>query len=314
MVSDKIGDILYVIITIIIEGRINMTKKKKSLLIVLSVIIVICAALCAAFIPKVCHNHGNNVNTSNSETVTVPEKYNEYYERNHDFVGWIRIDGTKIDYPVVRGSDNSFYLSHNFDKEPEARGTIYMAYDCDPELKSKNTVIHGHNWLDDTVFSELAQYSDFDYYKKHPVIEFNTRTQMHKWKIVAVFITSADPAEDNDYVFNYVYPNMGGENFSKYSNELKKRTLFNTGVDYYMNDSFITLSTCTRDVDKDGKRADCRIAVVARMVRDNESEKVDISQAEINNNPKYPQIWYTNHNKDNPYIHDEQWYPYELED
>ena len=60
-----------------------MTKKKKSLLIVLSVIIVICAA----FIPKVCHNHGNNVNTSNSETVTVPEKYNEYYERNHDFVG-----------------------------------------------------------------------------------------------------------------------------------------------------------------------------------------------------------------------------------
>lgn len=289
-----------------------MDKKKKSLLIVLPVIIIICALALAIFITKSYHNNDVNVNTSNIEIVTVPEKYNEYYEKNNDFVGWIKIDGTTIDYPVVQCDDNEYYLTHNFEKENEARGCIYMAYDCDPELKSKNTVIHGHNWLDDTVFSELAQYNDFEYYKKHPVIEFNTRTQMHKWKIVSVFITSADPAEDNDYVFNYVYPNMGGENFNKYSNELKKRTLFNTGVNYYMNDSFITLSTCTRDVDTDEKRADCRIAIVARMVRPNESEYVDVSSATKNENPKYPQIWYTNNGLENPYANDEKWYPYEI--
>lgn len=290
-----------------------MPKKKKHILVVLSAVLTVCIGICAIVLPKVIGDSGA-VNAKKVGKVTVPEKYSEYYEKNNDFVGWIKIDDTSIDYPVVQGEDNDFYLTHNFDREPEARGTIYMAFDCDPELKSKNTVIHGHNWLDGTVFSELAQYSDFEYYKKHPVIEFNTRTQMHKWKIIAVFITSADPNEDNDYVFNYVYPNMGGENFIAYSNELKKRTLFYTDVDYYMNDKFLTLSTCTREVDKGDQRADCRIAIVARMVRENESEKVDVSEAHVNENPKYPQIWYKNNGRENPYIADEQWYPYELED
>lgn len=287
--------------------------KQKKMLTALSVALAVCIVLCAAVLPRIISN-SSAVNTGKGETYTVPKEYSEYYEKNNDFVGWIKIEDTRIDYPVVQGEDNDYYLTHNFDKEPEARGSIYMAFDCDPELKSKNTVIHGHNWLDDTVFSELARYSDFEYYKKHPVIEFNTRTQMHKWKIVSVFITSADPAEDNDYVFNYVYPNMGGENFEAYSNELRKRTLFDTGVDYNEDDAFLTLSTCTRDADKDGKRADCRIAVVARMVRENEGEKVDVSKAFINENPKFPQIWYKNNGQENPYINDEQWYPYEIED
>ena len=71
----------------------------------------------------------------------------------------------------------------NFDKEKESRGTIFMDYTSDPNLGYMNTVIHGHNWLDDTVFSELPQYSDMDYYREHPVIEYNTRSEMHKWKI-----------------------------------------------------------------------------------------------------------------------------------
>lgn len=222
----------------------------------------------------------------------MPAEYAEYYNKNNDFVGWIKIDGTEIDYPVVQGADNDYYLLHNFEKE--SRGTIFMAYDCDAELGSKNTVIHGHNWLDDSVFSPLVQYSDFEFYKKHPVIEFNTRNEMHKWKIIAVFITSADENEDNGYVFNYVYPNMGSENFKPYSEELKKRTLFDTGVDYNESDKFLTFSTCTREVDKGKKRADCRIVIVSRMVRENETAYVDTSKSIMNENPKYPQIWYNN--------------------
>lgn len=242
----------------------------------------------------------------------MPAEYAEYYNINNDFVGWIKIDGTEIDYPVVQGADNDCYLSHNFKKEKESRGTIFMAYDCDAELGSKNTVIHGHNWLDDSVFSPLVQYSDFEFYKEHPVIEFNTRNEMHKWKIIAVFITSADENEDNGYVFNYVYPNMGSENFKPYSEELKKRTLFDTGVDYNESDKFLTLSTCTREVDKGKKRADCRIVIVSRMVRENETAYVDTSKSIMNENPKYPQIWYDNKGLSNPYINDEKWYPFEI--
>lgn len=226
-------------------------------------------------------------------------------------MGWIKIDGTEIDYPVVQADDNDYYLNHNFDKEKESRGTIFMDYTSDPNLGYMNTVIHGHNWLDDTVFSELPQYSDIDYYREHPVIEYNTRTEMHKWKIFAVFITTASADEDNGYVFNYVYPDMGGINFDGYMAEINKRTLYYTGVDVNENDKILTLSTCTREVDTRSYRADCRIVILARMVRDGESEQVNTSAAYENENPKYPQIWYDLKNIENPYKNDEFWYPYD---
>lgn len=276
-----------------------MKKKKIAAIIAVALIICIAVGLFFAFKSKEQHETTiaaptGEITSANKKNLTVPAEYAEYYNINNDFVGWIKIDGTEIDYPVVQGADNDYYLSHNFKKEKESRGTIFMAYDCDAKLGSKNTVIHGHNWLDDSVFSPLVQYSDFEFYKKHPVIEFNTRNEMHKWKIIAVFITSADENEDNGYIFNYVYPNMGGENFKPYSEELKKRTLFDTGVDYNESDKFLTLSTCTREVDKGKKRADCRIVVVSRMVRENETAYVDTSKSIMNENPKYPQIWYNN--------------------
>lgn len=300
-----------------------MNKKKKSALLILSVVLVVIVAAGIAFAlysnknpssESVYNSPSESEVQSVSESTTVPEKYNEYYEKNNDFVGWIKIDGTPIDFPVVQCKNNQYYLSHDFYKNPEARGTIFMDYDSDKDLKYKNTVIHGHNWYDETVFSQLDAYGDIDYYKAHPVVEYNTRTELHKWKIISVFITSASESEDNGYIFNYVYPHMGGDNFSAYSSELKKRTLFDTGVDYNENDKFLTLSTCTRRVDKDNQRADCRLVIVSRMVRENESDYVDVSKAVENPNPKYPQIWYTNHSTENPYKSDKKWYPYLLEE
>lgn len=68
------------------------------------------------------------------ETASVPAEYQEYYNRNNDFVGWINIDGTEIDYPVVQADDNDYYLNHNFDREKESRGTVFMDYTSDPNL------------------------------------------------------------------------------------------------------------------------------------------------------------------------------------
>lgn len=245
------------------------------------------------------------------EKVTVPAEYAEYYAQNSDFVGWIKIDGTKVDYPVVQADNNSYYLNHNFEKEYEGRGSIYMDKDCSAETLDTNTVLYGHNWLDTTMFSQLVKYSDFDFYKEHPVIEFNTRFEMHKWKIFAVFITTASASEDNGYVFNYIYPYMGGVNYEGYMQELQKRSLYDTGVDVNEDDKLLTLSTCTREVDTDDHRADCRIVIVARMVRDGESASVDTSAARENRSPKYPQIWYDKYGLVNPYKDDPLWYPKE---
>lgn len=318
----------------------NKKKKKKIVIIssVIAVVLIICIGVGLYFVfnndtpefdepivnmeeiiaqttdePSESESAETENNNNDKKNTEYEEKdYNYYYSKNHDFVGWIKIDGTKISYPVVQTYDNEYYLTHNFYKKKEKRGTIFMAYDCDAELGSTNTVIHGHNWIDNSVFSQLVKYSDVKYYKNHPVIEYNTRNEMHKWKIVSIFITTATASEDNGYVFNYVYPNMGGANFDAYSSELKKRSLFDTGVDYNENDKFLTLSTCTREADKGKKRADCRIVIVARMVRPNESESVDTSKCKVNENPKYPQIWYDNKGKTNPYINDEKWYPIEI--
>lgn len=293
-----------------------MSKKRKAITAVIVIVVLVAAAAVAYYIYNAVNSETSlTTNTTaapaEGETTSVPAEYQEYYNRNNDFVGWIKIDGTEIDYPVVQADDNDYYLNHNFDKKKESRGTIFMDYTSDSNLGYMNTVIHGHNWLDDTVFSELPQYSDIDYYREHPVIEYNTRTEMHKWKIFAVFITTASADEDNGYVFNYVYPDMGGINFDGYMAEINKRTLYYTGVDVNENDKILTLSTCTREVDTRSYRADCRIVILARMVRDGESEQVNTSAAYENENPKYPQIWYDLKNIENPYKNDEFWYPYD---
>ena len=290
--------------------------KKKKVWISLLIILIAAAVAAGAYFVYTNYLKEEPEPQTQSETVsgeptTVPAKYQEYYNKNNDFVGWITIDGTNVVYPVVQADDNEYYLTHNFDKEYESRGTIFMDYLSDPDLGYTNTVIHGHNWLDDTVFSELPQYSDIDYYREHPVIEYNTRTQMHKWKIFAVFITTASADEDNGYVFNYVYPDMGGINFDGYMAEVDKRTIYYTGVDVNSSDKFLTLSTCTREVDTRNYRADCRIVILARMVRDGESASVDTSAAYENSSPKYPQIWYDLKQRENPYRNDEFWYPYD---
>lgn len=248
------------------------------------------------------------------EPLTVPTEYEEYYQKNNDFVGWIKIDGTHIDNPVLYSGNNSYYLEHNFEKEYYKQGSIFMDMDSSPMLEYTNTVLHGHNWLNTTTnFSELPQYSDIEFYREHPIIEFNTRTEMHKWKIFAVIITSADPKEDNGYVFNYLYPKMYGQNFEGFMSEINKRTIFRTGIDVNESDKILTLSTCTREADKGKIWSDCRIVIFSRMVREGESAYVNTSLSVKNENPKYPQIWYDNKGLVNPYINDEKWYPIEKE-
>ena len=256
------------------------------------------------------------------EKTTVPEstvitekksKYQSYIDKNSDFVGYIRIDGTAVDYPVVQGDDDVFYLTHNFEKQPEERGAIYMSSECDSSLKDFNTVLYGHNWLDTTMFSEVTKYESIDFYKEHPVINFDTAYDDMQWKIFAVFITNADENEDDGYIFNYIYPHLSGDNFSGYISEVNKRTLYKTGVDVNSSDKILTLSTCSRKMDTSDRRADARIVVAARLLRNGESAVVDTSKAEINPNPKYPQRYCDTMGIQNVYANDEKWYPVEIE-
>lgn len=285
---------------------------KKFVKIIIPIfIIVLCAVTAVHF--GVFNKEQETTAAESAVSTEKKSKYQSYIDKNSDFVGYIKIDGTAVDYPVVQCNDDAFYLTHNFDKQPEERGAIYMSSECDSSLRDFNTVLYGHNWLDTTMFSEVTKYENIDFYKEYPVIHFDTAYSDLQWKIFAVFITNADENEDDGYIFNYIYPHLGGENFSGYISEVNKRTLYKTGVDVNSSDKILTLSTCSRKMDIAGYRADARIVVAARLVRDGESSAVDTSKAEINPNPKYPQRYCDNMGIQNVYSNDEKWYPFENE-
>lgn len=288
---------------------------KKAFMILLSVILISAVIVGAViFYNSQIKSDVPAATTATSDSTEQKiSKYQSYIEQNSDFVGYIKIEGTQIDYPVVQCGDNEYYLTHNFKKEDEARGAIYMNTECSASPLDFNTVLYGHNWLDKTMFSQLVKYSDIDFYREHPVINFDTAYDDMQWKIYAVFITNADESEDNGYIFNYVYPHLDGENFNGYINEVNKRTLYKTDVDINSNDKILTLSTCSREMDTNNYRADARIVIVARLVRDGESTEVDTSPAALNPNPKYPQKYCDILKIQNNYTNDEYWYPVENE-
>ena len=261
----------------------------------------------------------NNTTANNAENEDdiVPD-YSPLVEQNRDLVGWIKVPNTEINHPVVQYVDNDYYLDHSFEKKYNYRGAIFMDYRNDAVNLDSNTIIYGHNAYDTTMFSELVQYEDIEFYKKSPVIEFNTIEANYKWKIYGVFITNATASEDNDYIFNYIYPYMDGENFDGFIEEVNKRRLYTTDVDITDDDKMLVLSTCVRALDltnKYGKttyRANARLVVLARMVRDGESVEVNVDNSRVNENPKYPQLWYDKHGLKNPYKNDKKWYPQEV--
>ncbi len=253
-----------------------------------------------------------------SDETSAPD-FSEVIAKNSDFVGWLKVPNTSINHPVVQTDDNDYYLNRNFDKEVDRRGAIYMDYRNNPVDLDANTIIYGHNCYDTTMFSQLTEYEDIEFYKKTPVFEYSTTERTYKFKIYAVFITNAKESEDNGYVFYYNTPDIDTNNFEGFIEEVNKRRLYVTDVDINENDKIMILSTCVRALDlydrlgRTTYRADARIAILARAVRDGESETVNTEKAYVNENPKYPQLWYDKHGLDNPYKNDKGWSPGEAE-
>ena len=170
--------------------------------------------------------------------------------------------------------------------------------------QDRNSIIYGHSTRSsDKIFSKLFDYRTTRGFINNPIIEFNTIYHDYKWKVYAVFITNATTAEDNGYFFNYVWTNISEASFGQYIAELDSRKLYTTGVDIKPTDKILTLSTCLYEFDN------ARLVVVARMVRDGESEEVDTSLVKTNPNPRYPQAWYDKDKKQNPYKNANRWYP-----
>ena len=149
----------------------------------------------------------------------------------------------------------------------------------------KNTVIYGHHMADGQMFADLMKYSDVEFYKKRPIISYDTTRGKGKWKIISIFKTNTLPEQGE--VFIYIVSKFkDDDSFFEYVNEVKKRSLLNIPVDVQKNDKLITLSTCSSEFEG------FRTVVVARKVRSGESEYVDTNLATKADNPLMPKCWY----------------------
>lgn len=208
---------------------------------------------------------------------TINEEYAALYEANNDFIGWINIPGTNVDYPVMQGEDNEYYLHKDFDGNDLFAGTIFTDYEgvFGPNEMPNNTIIYGHNMLYKFQFSALSNYSrDIEFLKMSPVIEFNTLYQKNKYKIFAVMRlnTTSEYGDVFTYTDNVYFKSKSA--FYNYILESMDRSIYETGVDVQYGDELLTLSTC----DETTGLKDLRIVIVARKVRDSESPEVDSSK------------------------------------
>jgi len=192
-------------------------------------------------------------------TSPILPEYQDAYEQNDDLIGWIRIDGTVIDYPVVqRMEDEDFYLNHNFDGESSKHGCIYLRSKFNPFKPSDNVVIYGHYKQDGTMFHDLHGYYRESFWKEHQFIEFDTIYEHHTYQILAVFKVNVD---DKGFFPYHKFNNAEtAEEFNNYVNTVKSMSFYDTGVNAEYGDKLITLSTCEYTL------SDGRLVVVAKRV------------------------------------------------
>lgn len=216
---------------------------------------------------------------------------------NSDIKGWIKIDNTPINYPVLQSAqtDSTYYLHRNYKKNSSSFGSIFLDSLCDISKPSKNLILYGHNMRDGSMFGNLLKYNNLDFYKERPVIMFDTLEEQGDWKIISVFKTNT--LEEQGELFNYLMIGFSSDkDFLDFVYNVKIRSLIETPVDIGKNDRLITLSTCSYELN------DFRTVVVARKVRAGESTAVDVNSARMNENPLMPDGYYTRYGGKAPVV------------
>lgn len=192
---------------------------------------------------------------------TFKTKYSELLETNPDMIGWITIEGTKLDYPVMQTKDDEeFYLRKDFYKNYDYRGTIFVNKEACFNEPNDNMIIYGHNMDDLTMFGTLKKYSSRSFYEKHKTIKFETLYESSIYEIAYVFKTVDNENHPNyvDYS-NFIYINDESY-FNKQMNKYESLSLYKTTVTPKFKEQLLTLSTCEYS-NKNG-----RLVIIARKI------------------------------------------------
>lgn len=191
---------------------------------------------------------------------TNSAKFAALRDQNSDFIGWISIEGTSLDFPVMYAPDNKdFYLRHDFNKEYSVYGVPYLdeKTTLGANDQSENLIVYGHNMKTGTIFGCLTGYKEADYYAEHPQIQFDTVYGDGTYEVFAAF--SIDVVNDTSFVYNQ-YVDMDEATYNEYVEEVISRSDVDTGIRPSYGEQLLTLSTCEYSSDNG------RYVVVARKV------------------------------------------------
>ena len=180
--------------------------------------------------------------SDSSRVLSFTEKYEKLLNQNQDMVAWIKIEDTKVNYPVMHTpNDEEYYLRRNFDKEYEFRGTPFLNEEAKLKERDDNIIIYGHNMDDNTMFGDLKKYKNYDFYKNHKIITFENKFGNDKYEIFAVFKT-VDVLDHDLYIDYYSFMNAKDENhFNKQINIYKNASFYETDITPQYGDKLLTL-------------------------------------------------------------------------
>ncbi len=191
-----------------------------------------------------------------------PEGFHRYdvlYEQNHDLFGWVRIDETALNYPVMHTPDDpEHYLRRAFDGTYSASGVPFLDGECYEGCG--NYIVYGHHMKNGSMFATLSDYADEAFWRAHPTVHFDTVAQPGEYQVLAAFYAKAHTVDETDVFRYYNYTDLTDEAvFDDYLRHVRAAALYDTGVTAEYGDQLLTLSTCSYHT------ADGRFVVVARQ-------------------------------------------------
>ena len=255
------------------EGKNKKTnnKVKKILLVILTVILVLGILYISYYLYENNKNKKdnneilNNIKIDKGQiTETKTERMlqlEELQKQNEEIIGWLEIEGTNINYPVLQTDNNDYYMNHNYKKEYSAPGSLFLDKDFDLENGSSNYLIYGHRNKNGLMFEDLLKYEDQNFYNEHKKVKFTTNEEDSEYEILAVFYSRLYYKSEKDVFRYYYFVNAKNEEeYNDFVSNAKKASIYDTNVSAKYGDQLMTLSTCAYHTE------DGRFAIVCKKI------------------------------------------------
>ena len=253
-----------------IHGK-RSNNLKKIILIILIIIIIFSISYMVFFLYNNYKNKIDNTDILNNieiDNTQITEQktermlqIEELQKKNQEIMGWLEIEGTNINYPVLQTNDNDFYLTHNYKKENASTGSLFLDKDFDLINGSSNYLIYGHRNKQGLMFEDLMKYAKEDFYKEHTKIKFTTNKEDSTYEIMSVFYSRVYYKSEQNVFRYYYFVNANNEQeYNDFVNNAKKASIYDTGVNANYGDQLLTLSTC------EYSQEDGRFVVVAKKI------------------------------------------------